>query len=239
MDIFPAIDLCGGKVVRLRRGDYAQMTVYSDDPLSVARDFASCGADFLHTVDLDGAKDADTPNFDVIGKLAKESGLRVEVGGGIRDAETIRRYLDGGVWRVILGTAAVSDPGLLRSAAAEWGGRIAVGVDIRDGMVAVRGWRETSGRECFEFCRELEKIGVETVICTDISRDGMLGGTNVELYRLLCSEFKMKFVASGGVGSVDDIVKLREIGLSGAIIGRALYEGKLGLAEALEAANGN
>lgn len=226
-------------MVRLCRGDYAQMTVYSDDPLGVARDFASRGARFLHTVDLDGAKDAGTPNFGMIGRLARESGLKVEVGGGIRDAETARRYLECGVWRVIIGTAAVANPGFLKSAVSEWGGRIAVGVDIRDGMVAVRGWRETSERECFDFCRELEETGVETVICTDISRDGMLGGSNIGLYRDLCAEFGMKFIASGGVGSAEEIKRLRDIGISGAIIGRALYEGTLDLADALEAADGN
>lgn len=236
MDIYPAIDIYGAKAVRLRRGDYAQMTVYSDDLLGVARSFSDAGAKYLHTVDLEGAKDGTTPNFSVIKNLARNSGLKVEIGGGIRDAETVERYLDAGIWRVILGTAAVSDPAFLDAMLAKWGDRIAVGVDIRDGMVAVKGWRETSSRECFEFCRELEGKGVDTVICTDISRDGMLGGTNIELYRALASEFRMKFVASGGVGSAADIKTLSAMGISGAIIGKALYEKTIDIGDALKAA---
>ncbi len=236
MDIFPAIDLYQKKAVRLKRGDYSEMTVYSDDPLSVARSFCKEGAEYLHTVDLEGAKDGTTPNFELIASLARDSGLKVEIGGGIRDEGTVERYFNAGVWRVILGTAAISDPGFLDRMLERYGERIAVGVDIKDGLVAVRGWREITGRECFDFCRELEEKGVSTVICTDISRDGMLGGTNVGLYRRLARSFGMKFIASGGVSSADDVRALREMGISGAILGRAIYEKTLGLGEALAAA---
>ncbi|MBQ7160534.1 MAG: 1-(5-phosphoribosyl)-5-[Clostridia bacterium] len=236
MDIFPAIDLYKKKAVRLKRGDYSEMTVYSDDPISVARSFFETGAEFLHTVDLEGAKDGTTPNFEIIKDLALNSGLKVEIGGGIRDSRTVERYLDAGVWRVILGTAAISDPEFLDEMLARYGERIAVGVDIKDGLVAVHGWREVTGRECFDFCRELENKGVSTVICTDISCDGMLGGTNIGLYRRLVRKFKMKFVASGGVSTTDDIETLKEMGISGAILGRALYEKTLDLGDALKAA---
>ena len=236
MDIFPAIDLYDKKAVRLKRGDYSKMTVYSDDPLAVARSFRDAGAAYLHTVDLEGAKNGSTPNFGVIESLAAGSGLKVEVGGGVRDEQTVGRYLDAGVWRVILGTAAIADPAFLDKMISRFGEKIAVGVDIKDGLVAVHGWREVTGRECFDFCRELEKKGVSTVICTDISCDGMLGGTNIGLYRRLVKKFKMYFIASGGVSTLDDIETLRDMGLSGAILGRALYEKTLDLAEALRAA---
>ena len=213
MDIFPAIDLYKKKAVRLKRGDYSEMTVYSDDPISVARSFFETGAEFLHTVDLEGAKDGTTPNFEIIKDLALNSGLKV-----------------------ILGTAAISEPEFLDEMLARYGERIAVGVDIKDGLVAVHGWREVTGRECFDFCRELENKGVSTVICTDISCDGMLGGTNIGLYRRLVRKFKMKFVASGGVSTTDDIETLKEMGISGAILGRALYEKTLDLGDALKAA---
>ena len=235
MDVFPAIDLYEKKVVRLKRGEYSEMTVYSDDPLSVARGFREAGAKYLHTVDLEGAKDASTPNFDVVRSLALKSGLKVEIGGGVRDEDTVKRYLDSGVWRVILGTAAISDPEFLDRMLANYGDSIAVGVDIKDGLVAVHGWREVTGRECFDFCRELEGKGVGTVICTDISCDGMLGGTNIGLYRRLARTFKLKFVASGGVSTTDDIKVLRSMGISGAILGRALYEKTLDLKDALAA----
>ena len=235
LDIFPAIDLYEKKVVRLKRGEYSKMTVYSDDPVSIAREFHAAGAEYLHTVDLEGAKDAATPNFDIVRALALKSGLKVEIGGGVRDEDTVERYLDAGVWRVILGTAAISDPAFLDRMLAKYGDSIAVGVDIKDGLVAVHGWREVTGRECFDFCRELENKGVGTVICTDISCDGMLGGTNIGLYRRLTKTYKMKFVASGGVSSIDDIATLKSMGISGAILGRALYEGTLDLGEAISA----
>ncbi len=235
MELYPAIDLYNKCAVRLKRGDYDQMTVYSNDPLSVAASFKSAGAKWLHTVDLEGARDGGTPNCDIVESLARNSGLRVEIGGGIRDMQTVEKYINAGVSRVILGTAALTDPAFLRTAVEKHGDKIAVGVDIKDGFVAIRGWLDVSERECFDFCRELESIGVATVICTDISRDGMMGGTNLELYRDLSREFKMEFIASGGVSTIDDIKALNAMGMSGAILGRALYEKTLDLAEALEA----
>ena len=235
MEIFPAIDLYDGKVVRLRQGDYDKMTVYSDDPPAFAKEFAAQGAKFLHVVDLEGARDGGTPNFAVVKRLAAIPGLKVEIGGGIRSAEVAEKYLEAGVSRVILGTAAVSDPDLLRRLVKKWGERIAVGVDLKDGFVAVRGWREVSSRECFEFCAELRDAGVRCVICTDVSKDGMLGGSNPQLYGRLTAEFDMEFIASGGVSSAEDLKKLAETGVYGAILGRALYEGRLTVAEALEA----
>lgn len=235
MELYPAIDLYNKSAVRLKRGDYERMTVYSNDPMSVADSFKAAGAKWLHTVDLEGARDGGTPNYDIIERLAKESGLLVEIGGGIRDAETVEKYINAGVSRVILGTAALTDPEFLRGSVEKYGKKVAVGVDIKDGFVAIRGWRDVSERECFDFCRELETFGVATVICTDISRDGMMGGTNLELYRDLSRKFKMEFIASGGISTIDDIKALNCMGLSGAILGRALYEKTLDLAQALEA----
>ena len=235
MEIFPAIDLYDGKVVRLTKGDYDKMTVYSDDPPAFAKKFAAQGATHLHVVDLEGARDGGTPNFASVRAVAAAFGGDVEIGGGIRSAGVAEKYLEAGVSRVILGTAAVSDPDLLRKLVSKWGERVAVGVDLRDGFVAVRGWRVVSGRECFEFCAELQSAGVRRVICTDVSKDGMLGGSNPELYRRLTAEFDMEFIASGGVSSAEDLKKLAETGVDGAILGRALYEGRLTVAEALEA----
>ena len=236
MYIFPAIDLVQGKAVRLLKGDYARMTVYSDDPLSVARRFRSDGAEYLHMVDLEGARDGGTPNFDVVAAAARESGLRVEIGGGIRSADVIERYLEAGVYRVILGTAAVTDRPFLRDAVRRYGARVAVGVDVKDGFVAIRGWLETSRDTLEEFCAELQGLGVDTVICTDISRDGAMQGTNRELYRRLSRAFSLRLVASGGVSTLEDIRALREMNLYGAIVGKALYTGDIDLKEAIEVA---
>lgn len=236
MNLFPAIDLVGGKAVRLIRGDYNQMTVYSDDPVGVAKGFAACGAEYLHVVDLEGARDGNTPNLDVVKRLIAESGLKVEIGGGIRSMETVKAYIDAGAYRVIIGTAAVTDPAFLDAALAAYGEQIAVGVDIRDGMVAIKGWKELSALDCFAFCEALEKKGVSCVICTDISKDGLLAGTNLELYSNLGKRFSINFTASGGVSSVDDVKKLNEMGLYGAILGKALYTGAIDLKEALAVA---
>ena len=236
MYIFPAIDLVQGKAVRLLKGDYARMTVYSDDPLSVARRFRSDGAEYLHMVDLEGARDGGTPNFDVVAAAARESGLRVEIGGGIRSADVIERYLEAGVYRVILGTAAVTDRPFLRDAVRRYGAQVAVGVDVKDGFVAIRGWLETSRDTLEEFCAELQGLGVDTVICTDISRDGAMQGTNRELYRRLSRAFSLRLVASGGVSTLEDIRALREMNLYGAIVGKALYTGDIDLKEAIEVA---
>ncbi len=237
MWIFPAIDLIDGKAVRLRRGDYAEMTVYNPDPVAQAKLFRAAGARYLHTVDLEGAKSGGTDNLPTVERLIRESGLRVEIGGGVRSMETVERYMAAGAWRVILGTAAVEDPAFLERAVADWGERIAVGVDIRDGQVMTRGWLHSGGVACEDFCKRLASLGVRTVICTDISRDGMLGGTNRALYAGLHAAFPaLDLVASGGVSSLEDVAALRSLGLYGAIIGKALYTGAIDLARAVRLA---
>lgn len=234
MIIFPAVDLYDGKAVRLYRGDYAQMTVYSDDPAEFARDFKLNGATHIHIVDLEGAKNGTTPNFKTVQRIISESGLFAEIGGGIRSLETIKKYVDAGAGRIILGTAAVNDEKLLNTAVEGFGEKIAVGVDISDGFVAVKGWTEKTRIDCFEFCRRLEGIGVNTIICTDISKDGAMRGTNLELYRALSVEFKLNIIASGGISTLNDLKKLREMNIFGAIIGKAYYSGAISIKEAIE-----
>ncbi len=236
MILFPAIDLYAGKAVRLYKGDYAQMTVYSEHPEEIARDFAACGADHIHIVDLEGAKRGDTPNFAAVCAIRAASGAFCEIGGGIRSLEVAERYLSAGLDRVIFGTAAVTDRAFLREAVAEYGEKIAVGVDLKDGFVAVKGWTETTAYRADDFCGEMKALGVQTLICTDISRDGAMQGTNLALYRGLSEKFDLQITASGGVSSLEDVVKLREMGLYGAIIGKAYYTGALDLKEAIEAA---
>ena len=236
MLIFPAIDLYDGKAVRLYKGDYNQMTVYNDDPLAVARDFKASGATHLHVVDLAGARDGGTPNLETIAALARESGLFTEVGGGIRSIEVVERYLAAGVDRVILGTAAVKDPAFLKEALARYGEKIAVGVDIRDGLVAIKGWTEVSEWNAMDFCATMQELGVKTIICTDISKDGAMKGANHELYRTLSERFSLDIIASGGVSSLEDVKKLAEKGLYGAIVGKAYYTGAISLARAIEVA---
>lgn len=233
MKIFPAIDLYGGKAVRLLRGDYAQMTVYSENPLLVAGDFAACGAENIHIVDLEGAKTGGTPNLELISRIVS-CGLFAQVGGGIRSEEVAGRYLDAGVGRVILGTAAVTDPGLLERLVARFGERIAVSVDLRDGFAAIKGWTEKSALSCGELCRRLEDAGVKTVICTDVSRDGAMRGTNRQLYAELSARYGMDFIASGGVSSMEDVIALRDMDVYGAIIGKAYYTGAIDLKAAIE-----
>lgn len=243
MNLFPAIDLIGGKAVRLVKGDYAQVTVYSDSPVKVAKYFEECGAKYLHVVDLEGARDGSLANLETIKDIIKNTGLFVEVGGGIRSLETVKKYIEAGAKRVIIGTAAVTDPEFLKAAVAAYGEKIAVGVDIKDGMVAIKGWTETSAQSCFDFCEKLSDIGIKTIICTDISKDGLLAGTNLALYRELSKRFSMDITASGGVSTLDDIRKLCEMDMYGAILGKALYTGNIDLREALavasEVANGN
>ena len=236
MLIFPAIDLYEGRAVRLYKGDYAQMTVYSNDPVSVARDFKAQGAAQMHTVDLEGARDGGTPNLGVIERIVRETGLFVECGGGLRDMAAIDRAFSAGVGRVILGTAAVSDPALLEEAVGKYGEKIAVGADLRDGRVAIRGWREDSGVTAEGFLCKIEALGVRTVICTDISRDGAMRGANAELYERLQREFGLDLIASGGVSGMEDVRRLRALGLYGAIIGKAYYTGDIALRDAVEAA---
>ena len=233
MEIFPAIDISGGQVVRLRQGDYDQVTRYTISPLEAARDFREQGATCLHVVDLDGAKLGETANFDTIARIAAESGLFMEVGGGIRDEERICRYLDSGAGRVILGTAAVKQPGFLRSMLDKYGPQVAVGVDAKDGKVAVSGWLDVTDLDSLDFCRHLAEWGARTVIYTDIATDGMLKGPNRQIYPKLTAISGLDVVASGGVTSADDIIDLRRAGCAAAIIGKALYSGKIKLAEAL------
>ena len=236
MIIFPAIDLFEGEAVRLYKGDYDKKTVYAHDPLTVAADFVKSGATHIHLVDLEGAKSGETPNFDTVCRIKRETGLFCEIGGGIRTLDVIDRYINAGLDRVILGTAAVASETLVREAVERYGEAVAVGVDIKDGEVAVRGWTEKSGVDAFEFCEKMKDIGVSTIICTDISKDGAMIGTNRELYRELIKKFDVNITASGGVSTLDDVSSLRALGLYGAIIGKAYYTGAIDLREATEAA---
>lgn len=229
MNLFPAIDLRGGKVVRLTQGDYDRMTVYGEDPCAQARQFVEAGARYLHVVDLDGAKDGTLSNYRSIAALAKQGGLYIEVGGGIRTEDRIRRYLDLGVGRCILGTIAVRDFDFTARMARTYGDRIAVGVDARDGYVAVSGWKELSAERGVDFCRRLRDAGVKTVIYTDISRDGAEAGTNLDLYRELSEIQGLDITASGGVSSIEELKELQRIGTRAAILGKALYTGRLDL----------
>lgn len=235
MILLPAIDLFEGKAVRLLRGDYKQMTVYGE-PLELAEAFVSAGAEYLHMVDLEGAKSGTTPNFEIVKKIAQTSGLNVEIGGGIRSEETIARYLEAGVSRVILGTVAATDLDFTARMVRRYGEAIAVGVDLNDGLVAVKGWTETSGLSGLAFCKNLEEIGVQTVICTDIQKDGAMNGTNRALYQTLSESFSMRFIASGGVSSMEDILALKALNLYGAIVGKAYYTGAIDLKAAIRAA---
>lgn len=233
MNIFPAIDLIGGKAVRLVKGDYAKVTVYSDDPVEVAKDFERAGARYLHVVDLEGARDGTTANLETIKKIIDNTSLFVEVGGGVRSMETVETYIRAGADRVIIGTAAVTDPEFLSAAVAKYREKIAVGVDVKDGAVAIKGWVEKSELGCFEFCEKLTAMGVDTVICTDISKDGLLSGTNLELYAELSKKFNMNITASGGVSTLDDVRRLAEMKLYGAILGKAIYTGAIDLSLAV------
>lgn len=236
MRLFPAIDLYQGKAVRLFQGDYAQMTVYHEDPSAVAAVFQEMGARCLHLVDLEGAKHGTTSNLPVIKKILETTDLFTEVGGGIRNMETVDAYLSLGVDRVILGTAAVTDEDFLRCALEKYGNRIAVGVDLKDGYVAIRGWTEKTAVTAQDFFRKMEGLCVKTVICTDISKDGAMQGPNRQLYADLSATYKLDIVASGGVSSLEDIAALKDMGLYAAIIGKAYYTGAIELKQALEVA---
>ena len=236
MLIFPAIDLYEGKAVRLYKGDYEQMTVYSDSPIELVEDYVEQGAKHLHLIDLEGAKTGKTPNLELIRDIRALSPLFTQVGGGIRSMDVVDAYLGAGVDRVILGTAAVTDPVFLEEAIKEFGDKIAVGADIKNGYIAISGWTESSGIDAFSFCRRMQDLGVKTLICTDISRDGAMQGTNRNLYRTLSKRHDMNIIASGGVSSIEDIRALREMELYGAVIGRAYYTGAIKISEALEVA---
>ena len=234
MILFPAIDLFEGKAVRLYKGDYAQMTVYSEHPEEIARDFTACGATHIHLVDLEGARSGETPNLDTVLKIRENTGLFCEIGGGIRSMEIVERYLSAGLDRVILGTAAIENEDFLRRTVEKYGDKIATGADIRDGYVSVKGWTEQSGVTLEAFCEKMEEIGVSTVICTDISRDGAMRGTNREMYRMLSKKYRLNITASGGVSTLEDVRSLRAMNLYGAIIGKAYYTGDINLKEAVE-----
>lgn len=236
MKIFPAIDLYEKKAVRLFKGDYAQMTVFNDNPVAVALDFKAKGAKYLHVVDLEGAKTGAPEQFDAVAKLAKESGLFLEIGGGVRNMETIEQYFEAGASRVILGTAAVTDESFLKAALEKYGEKIAVGADVSDGKIAIRGWLEKSELGIFEFLTKMEALGVKTVICTDVSKDGAMKGANHALYKEIKAKFNLELIASGGVSSMEDIKALSEAGVDGAIIGKAYYIGALDLEEAIKVA---
>ena len=236
MKIFPAIDLYDKKAVRLYKGDYAQMTVYSDNPIEIARDFESKGAEYIHMVDLEGAKNGTTPNIEIVKDIAENTRLFVEIGGGIRSMETVKKYLDNGVGRVILGTSAVTDESFLKNAVCTYGEKIAVGADVKDGYIAIKGWVEKSKYSLGEFLSKMEEIGVKTVICTDISKDGAMNGTNLELYKSLNEKYSLDIIASGGVSTMEDIIALKKMDMYGAIIGKAYYTGAIDLQEAIEVA---
>ncbi len=236
MIIFPAIDLFDKKAVRLYKGDYNQMTVYSNNPIEIANDFKECGSTHIHLVDLEGAKTGTTPNFEIICDIKNKTGLFCEVGGGIRSMEIIDRYINAGIDRVILGTVAVSNPAFVKEAVKKYGDKIAVGVDIKDGYAAVKGWTEKSDIEAFDFCIQMQNIGIKTLICTDISKDGAMMGTNHELYKELSQKCNMQIIASGGISSIDDVKKLAEKNIYGAIIGKAYYTKAINLTDAIEVA---
>ncbi len=236
MLIFPAIDLYEGKAVRLLKGDYQKMTVYSENPIEIALDFVKSGATCIHMVDLEGAKSGETPNIEIVKEIANKTPLFTEIGGGIRTMRTVSAYLDAGVDRVILGTAAVTDSDFLAAAVEKYGERIAVGIDIKDGRVAIKGWTEMSALDAMDFCQKMQDIGVCTVICTDISKDGAMQGTNHALYREMSQRFNINIVASGGVSSLDDVKRLAALDIYGAIIGKAYYTGAISISEAIEAA---
>lgn len=235
MYLFPAIDLYEGKAVRLYKGDYNQLTVYNDDPTAVAKDFAAAGAKYIHIVDLEGAKSGQTPNLDTVVRIKQESGLFCEIGGGVRNMDVVKTYIDAGLDRVILGTAAVENPTFVKEAVTAYGDKIAVGVDLKDGYVAVKGWTEKSTLDATTFCKQMQDMGVGTLIVTDISKDGAMQGTNHDLYRQLQAAFPaLQIVASGGVSSMDDVTRLADTGLYGAIIGKAYYIGAIDLKKACE-----
>ena len=237
MNIFPAIDLYGGQAVRLYKGDYAQMTVYDPDPLNTATKFEAAGAKYLHMVDLEGAKSGGTPNAETVARIVENTGLFVELGGGIRSMEVVDRYLALGVKRVILGTAAITDGDFVRRAVEKHGPAIAVGADVRDGFIAIKGWTEQSDMTLDAFMARFQRMGVRTAICTDISRDGAMRGANRAMYAELQRRYAMDIIASGGVSTLEDVRALNGMGLYGAIIGKAYSTGAIDIAEAIREAS--
>lgn len=236
MKIFPAIDLFGHKAVRLFKGDYAQMTVYNENPIEVAKAFKEAGAEYIHVVDLEGAKSGIPTHKDVVGEIVKQTGLFVEIGGGIRNMQTVDGYIEAGAQRIILGTAAVTDEAFLKKALEKYGEKIAVGADVADGKIVIKGWLEKSAYDVDEFLTKMQALGVKTVICTDISKDGAMKGTNRQLYARLSKTYNLDIIASGGVSDIQDVRSLKGNGVYGAIIGKAYYIGAIDLTEAIEVA---
>ena len=234
MKIFPAIDLFGGKAVRLYKGNYSEMTVYSDEPWLIAKEFEKEGAQYIHIVDLEGAKEGTTPNINIVKRIAETTDLFIEIGGGIRSIEVLERYFSIGVSRAILGTSAVTDEAFLKAAVVKYGEKIAVGADVKDGYVAIKGWVEKSQFTLDNFFEKMQRIGVKTVICTDISKDGAMLGTNLEMYNALSQKYSLNIIASGGVSSLDDVEQLSKMNIYGAIIGKAYYVGAIDLKKAIE-----
>ena len=235
MIIFPAIDLFDGQAVRLFKGDYKNMTVYDKEPVNTALKFKNSGAEWLHVIDLEGAKSGTSKNFDVILKIKDATNLKIQTGGGIRDLKIVEHHLKSGIDRVILGTAAVTNPEFAKDAVKNFGAeRIAVSVDINNNQVAIKGWQENSNLNALEFCEKISNDGVKYLISTDISRDGTLTGANVNLYDTLKKIAGLKIIASGGVKSIDDIKKLAELKIYGAIIGKAYYTGNIDIKNAIE-----
>lgn len=237
MQILPAIDIFEKKAVRLYKGDYAQMTVYGT-PLEIAMNFKEKGASYIHLVDLEGARAGEPSNFDTIKTVIETVGVPCEIGGGIRNINTVEKYVNAGADRVILGTSAVSDKDFLKQAISEFGKKIAVGVDARDGIVSISGWLQQSGIPTLDFIGEMLSLGIDTIICTDISKDGALAGTNTQLYKDILAKYSLKLIASGGVTTIDDIRELRECGAFGAILGKAIYNGNIDLVEAISLGEG-
>ena len=238
MRIYPAIDIIDGACVRLVQGDYSQKTKFADDPVDVALRWQSLGGEFIHIVDLDGAKSGTMPNFELITKMAKVLDVPIEVGGGIRDMDAVEKYLENGVGRVIIGTSALNNPDFVKAAVSKYGNKIAVGIDAKDGMVAINGWEEVSRTSALELAKRMVEIGVEYIIYTDIATDGMLKGPNVTAMAEMVSGVKTNIIASGGVTTIEDIKALGAVGVEGAIIGKALYTDRINLADAIEAARG-
>lgn len=238
MQILPAIDIFEKKAVRLFKGDYAQMTIYGE-PLDMARSFEEKGASYIHLVDLEGARAGESSNFETVKNVISSVSVPCEIGGGIRNIQTVDKYVSVGADRIILGTSAVSDKAFLKEAVSEFGKKIAVGVDARDGIVSISGWTQLSGISTLDFIGEMLSLGIDTIICTDISKDGALSGTNTDLYREILAKYKLKLIASGGVTSIDDVRELRECGAYGAIMGKAIYNGNIDLAEAIRIGEGS
>lgn len=233
MFIFPAIDIIDGKVVRLCKGDFSSVKSYAVSPLEAAENFSAQGATHLHVVDLDGAKSGNADNSKTIENIISKCGLFVEVGGGIRTFDRIQKYIDCGVGRVILGTIAVKDFSFVEKAVAKFGEAVAVGVDAINNKIAVSGWEEVTAIDALQFCERLKSVGVLNVIYTDISKDGMLNGTNINVYEVLCQTKYPKITASGGISDLSELKKLKELGIYGAILGKALYEKEIDLKEAI------